>query len=80
LNTGQATEALESHQEALVLFQGQKHRQGMAETLDLLGMAHGISGNTVGAAIQYGRAIDRLKLRTESMLRTFGRLMPHSLD
>jgi hypothetical protein len=37
-----------------------------AETLDLLGMAHDISGNAVGAVIQYGRAIELFRALEDS--------------
>jgi class 3 adenylate cyclase/tetratricopeptide (TPR) repeat protein len=61
LNTGHAVEGLQAHTEALALFESQQDRGGMAETLDLLGMAHGNSGDFVNGMLYYGRAIELLR-------------------
>src|SRR6266704_6965184 len=55
-NTGRIQEALEAHQEAFHLFEAQQNTQGMAETLDLLGVAHGFSGDPANAVKHFGRA------------------------
>src|SRR5439155_6115485 len=47
LNTGQAKESLEAHDEALRLFKTRQDEQGMAETLDLLGMSNMLYGDVV---------------------------------
>lgn len=56
-NTGQVEEAMHMHQLALRMFEDQHDPQGMAETLDLLGTASGIFGDTIAAARHYGQAI-----------------------
>src|SRR6266849_10330843 len=52
-----AEEGLQTHQEALAMFEALQDSQGMAETIDLLGMANGIYGDMVNAVEQYKRAI-----------------------
>jgi DNA-binding CsgD family transcriptional regulator len=44
-NTGRIQEGLEEHQEALRLFEAQADRKGMAQTLEMLGMAHFFMGD-----------------------------------
>jgi len=61
LNTGQAAEALATHQEALALFEAQHDQSGMAETFDLLGTVYSLGGDPINAALMYGRAIDFLR-------------------
>ena len=57
-NTGQVEEAIHTHQLALRMFEDQHDTQGMAETLDLLGTASGIFGDTIAAAKHYGQAVE----------------------
>jgi tetratricopeptide (TPR) repeat protein len=57
VNTGRAADSLQTHQEALVIFAALQDSQGMAETIDLVGMANGIYGDMVNAVEQYERAI-----------------------
>jgi tetratricopeptide (TPR) repeat protein len=58
-NTGRIQEALEAHQEALRLFEIRADRQGMAQTLEMLGMAHLFMGDAARAVKDfYGRAIE----------------------
>jgi tetratricopeptide (TPR) repeat protein len=58
-NTGRIQEALEAHQEALRLFEVRTDRQGMAQTLEMLGMAHLFMGDVARAVKDfYGRAIE----------------------
>jgi len=61
VNTGRAEDGLHAHQEALAIFESLHDPLGMAETLDLLGMANGIYGDTVMAVEQYDRAITSLR-------------------
>jgi len=61
VNTGRAAEGLQAHQQALILFQIQQDRQGIAETLDLLGMAHGIYGDAINAVKHYGQAVEMFR-------------------
>ena len=61
VNTGRAEDGLQAHQEALAMFETLNDTQGMAETLDLLGMAYGIYGDTINAVEQYERAIKLLR-------------------
>ncbi|GAC1348585.1 MAG: hypothetical protein NVSMB27_16880 [Ktedonobacteraceae bacterium] len=58
VNTGQAAQGVQAHEEALAIFQSQQDRQGMAETLDLLGVANAMYGDAVSAVNWYGRAIE----------------------
>src|SRR5258708_3458417 len=56
-NTGRAEEGLQAHQAALRIFEEQHDTQGMAETLDLLGITYGMCGDRVKAVEQLGQAI-----------------------
>ncbi len=49
LNTGRANEALQAHREALEIFQSRGDQPGMAETLDLLGIASSLYGDVIGS-------------------------------
>ena len=62
VNTGHAAEGIRAHTDALALFESQQDRVGMAETRDLLGMAHGLSGDFVNGVLHYGRAIELLRV------------------
>jgi len=57
VNTGRVADGLQTHQEALAMFEALHDTQGMAEAIDLLGMANGIYGDIVNAVEQYERAI-----------------------
>jgi len=57
VNTGRIEEGLHAHQEALSMFEEQHNTQGMAETLDLLGITYGMRGDRVKAVEQLGQAI-----------------------
>jgi DNA-binding CsgD family transcriptional regulator/tetratricopeptide (TPR) repeat protein len=57
VNTGRLEEGVHVHQDALKLFEEQRHTQGMAETLDLLGTAYGMCGDRIKAVDQLGQAI-----------------------
>ncbi len=58
-NTGQIQEALEAHQQALLLFEARADRQGMAATLGELGMAYFFAGDPArGVKDFFGRAIE----------------------
>src|SRR5258708_21364512 len=61
VNTGRAADSLQTHQEALAMFEALQDSQGMAETIHLLGMANGIYGDMVNAVEQYERAIALLR-------------------
>jgi len=56
-NTGHAEEGLQTHYEALHLFEAQQDTRGMAETFDLLGTTYGMCGDRVQAVEQLGQAI-----------------------
>jgi predicted ATPase/DNA-binding NarL/FixJ family response regulator len=59
LNTGRIQEGLEAHQEALHLFETQQNTQGMAETIEMLGMAQFYIGEPARAVKEFfGRAIE----------------------
>ncbi|MGZ6367147.1 MAG: helix-turn-helix transcriptional regulator [Ktedonobacteraceae bacterium] len=57
VNTGRTAEGVQTHQEALTIFERQKDQSGMAETLDLLGMAYGLHGDAISAVDYFGQAI-----------------------
>jgi DNA-binding CsgD family transcriptional regulator/Flp pilus assembly protein TadD len=57
VNTGQLEEGWHAHQEALKLFEEQRHTQGMAETFDLLGTAYGMRGERIKAVEALARAL-----------------------
>lgn len=57
-NTGAAEESLKAHHEALDIYQARGDKAGVAETLDLLGMANGIYGDVPRAVEHYKQAID----------------------
>ncbi len=59
LNTGHIQEALEALREALRLFEMRADRRGIAETLEMLGMAWYFTGDPAGAVKDFfGRAIE----------------------
>src|SRR2546421_1545061 len=66
VNTGRTQEGLEAHQEAFHLFETQENTQGMAETLDLLGVAHGFSGDPANAVKHFGRAVELFRTLGDS--------------
>jgi DNA-binding CsgD family transcriptional regulator/tetratricopeptide (TPR) repeat protein len=57
VNTGRIEEGLQAHHDALRLFEEQHDTQGIAETLDLLGTAHGIRGDRIQAVASLSQAI-----------------------
>ena len=58
VNIGRIQEGLKAHQEALHLLEAQQNTRGMAETLDLLGVANGFYGDTIHEMETFGRACD----------------------
>jgi ATP/maltotriose-dependent transcriptional regulator MalT len=56
VNTGQAERGIQAHHEALAMLEGMQDTSGMAETLDLLGMAQALYGDTVSGAEHPRRA------------------------
>jgi tetratricopeptide (TPR) repeat protein/DNA-binding CsgD family transcriptional regulator len=65
VNTGRIQEALAAHHEALPLFETRADRQGMAQTLEMLGMAHFFMGDTA-------RAVKDFYRRTIELFRSLG--------
>jgi adenylate cyclase len=61
LNVEEPHRALQYHQEALAVFQKLGHQRGIAETLDLLGMASALGGDLVQSAAYYEQAIARFR-------------------
>ncbi len=57
LNVEQPHEALHYHHDALAIFQHLHDAQGIAETLDLLGMTSNIGGDLIGGTAYYQQAI-----------------------
>lgn len=68
VNTGGAAEALPVHEQALAIFTAADDPRGMAETLDLLGMASGFSGDVAAAVRHYERAIPLFRTLGETQL------------
>jgi tetratricopeptide (TPR) repeat protein len=66
VNTGRTAEGVQTHLEALAIFEAQQDQPGMAETLDLLGMAHGLHGDAVSAVDYFGRAINLFRSQDNS--------------
>jgi predicted ATPase/class 3 adenylate cyclase len=58
LNRESPQEALVRHREALAILERIGDQEGIAETLDLLGMTSGMAGDTAGASSWYARAVD----------------------
>jgi predicted ATPase/DNA-binding CsgD family transcriptional regulator len=58
VNIGQADAGLRLHEQALALFETADDLSGMADTLDLLGMANGLYGDMHSSVQQFGRAIE----------------------
>jgi tetratricopeptide (TPR) repeat protein len=61
LNAEKPQEALRCHQEALAMFGGLNDRHGLAETLDLLGVASYLSSDLMQSAAYYEQAIALLR-------------------
>jgi DNA-binding CsgD family transcriptional regulator len=57
VNTGQVAEGLQTHQQALDVFQRQQDQAGMAETFDLLGMTLTWNGDLIKGGQQHQQAI-----------------------
>ncbi|GAC1473345.1 MAG: hypothetical protein PVSMB5_24410 [Ktedonobacteraceae bacterium] len=74
VNTGRSEEGLQAHQEALRIFEEQHNTQGMAETLDLLGITYGMRGDRVNAVEQLGQAIALFRSLgdTQSLISSLG--------
>jgi DNA-binding CsgD family transcriptional regulator len=62
INTGQVAESLSAHHTAFDLFKGLDSPEGMAETLDLLGMAHGQGGDVRTSVARLTEAIDLFRV------------------
>jgi DNA-binding CsgD family transcriptional regulator len=58
LNTGAAADSLQTHHEALEIVQAQQDKPGMAETLDLVGMATTLYGDVPMGTEHYAHAIE----------------------
>ena len=61
VNTGRPAEGRTEHEAALEIFRANGNEHGIAETLDLLGMANGICGDLVASAESSRHAIERLR-------------------
>ncbi len=57
VNVEQPLEALQFHQEALAIFQRLGDQRGLAQTLDLLGMANYLGGDLIQGTADYEKAI-----------------------
>lgn len=57
MNQERPAEALRLHREALAIFERLADRQGVAQTCDLLGIAHTSSGDLLGAQASFQQAI-----------------------
>ena len=61
LNLDRPADAFRCHEDALAIFEDTGDRRGIAETLDLLGIARYLAGDVAGSAAAYRRAIDLLR-------------------
>ncbi len=61
VNVGQTEEGLRMHHEALSLFETLDERQGLAETLDLLGVGYGLLGDMINSVRSYERSVELLR-------------------
>jgi len=61
VNVGQTEEGLRMHHEALALFEALDERQGLAETLDLLGVGYGLHGDIINSVRSYERSVELLR-------------------
>ncbi len=61
VNIGRTGEGFELHRQALSLLEVEGDPAGVAETVDLLGIALGVHGDVVAAVEQFGRAVERLR-------------------
>jgi len=59
--TGETLQGLQCHRQALEFFEGEGNEEGMAETLDLLGMATLHHGDQIGSYEHYQQAIHRFR-------------------
>lgn len=66
LNLEQAREALQCHQEALAIFQRVREPYGLAETLDLLGMASYLGGDQAQSMAYYEQAVEHFRTLKQS--------------
>ncbi|HEY7802382.1 MAG TPA: AAA family ATPase, partial [Dehalococcoidia bacterium] len=69
VNTGRPAEGRIEHEAALEIFRTNGNEHGIAETLDLLGMANGICGDLIASVDNSRQAIERLRaLRDDTVL------------
>jgi len=81
VNTGRIQEGLEAHQEALQLFEEQHNTRGMAETLDLLGVAYGFIGDTTHEMESLGQAfVEYVATQVLSSFGEFGQAFAHAQE
>lgn len=66
VNTGRTAEGIQTHKEALTIFEARQDQPGTAETLDLLGMAHGLHGDAVSAVDYLGQAITLFRSQSDT--------------
>lgn len=55
-NMDESSEAIRHHREALIIFEQLDNRRGLAETLDLMGMANFMGGDLVEGTLRYRKA------------------------
>lgn len=61
VNVGQTEEGLRMHHEALALIEALDEQQGLAETLDLLGVGYGLRGDVINSVHYYERSVELLR-------------------
>lgn len=79
-NTGRIQEAIETHQEALRLFEMQQNREGMAQTLEMLGMAHYFMGDPAGAVKDFFERVIELFRTLDDSQSLFSALTGRAMD
>jgi predicted ATPase/class 3 adenylate cyclase len=61
LNIAQPVEAIRYHEEALTIFKRLRHQRGLAETLDLLGLASGLHGDMDQSVAYFEQSVPLFK-------------------
>ena len=67
VNTGSPLKGVKAHLEALSIFEALDDHQGIAETLDPLGMGHAIHGDLVSALACFERAIEVFRAQGDQL-------------
>jgi DNA-binding CsgD family transcriptional regulator len=67
VNTGSPGDGADAHREALAIFRTRGDRGGIAETQDLMGMAHWFAGESVAAVGDFDNAVDLFRAENDQL-------------